>query len=56
MISFSQDCEVSKIIDCLLCARLMYWTDWGAQPKIEKANMDGSNRKAIISSHLGKVE
>ena len=26
----------------------MFWTDWGEQPKIERAEMDGSNREIII--------
>lgn len=30
----------------------MYWTDWGASPKIERAGMDASNRLVIISSNL----
>lgn len=30
----------------------MYWTDWGANPKIERAGMDASNRTVIISSNL----
>jgi len=31
---------------------MMYWTDWGASPKIEKAEMDGSMRQAIVSGNL----
>ncbi|XP_043065025.1 very low-density lipoprotein receptor isoform X2 [Drosophila ficusphila] len=27
----------------------MYWSDWGASPKIERAGMDGSHRTTIIS-------
>nr|CAI5839152.1 unnamed protein product [Callosobruchus analis] len=27
---------------------LVFWTDYGPNPKIEKAEMDGSNRKSII--------
>uniref|UniRef100_A0A8C5XKP8 Low-density lipoprotein receptor-related protein 4 n=1 Tax=Microcebus murinus TaxID=30608 RepID=A0A8C5XKP8_MICMU len=30
----------------------MYWTDWGASPKIERAGMDASERQVIISSNL----
>jgi sugar lactone lactonase YvrE len=30
----------------------MYWTDWGANPKIERAGMDASDRLVIISSNL----
>ncbi|XP_017101897.2 very low-density lipoprotein receptor isoform X3 [Drosophila bipectinata] len=27
----------------------MYWSDWGASPRIERAGMDGSHRTAIIT-------
>ena len=30
----------------------MYWTDWGANPKIEQAEMDGSARRAIVTGSL----
>ena len=38
----------------MLClVRLLYWTDWGDPAKIERANMDGSDRKILISGvHL----
>ena len=31
----------------------MYWTDWGSNPKIEKAAMDGSSRRSVITGNLG---
>ena len=31
---------------------IMYWTDWGANPKIEQAEMDGSARQTIITGSL----
>lgn len=31
----------------------MYWTDWGKQPKIERANLDGSDRAVLVNSNLG---
>ena len=31
----------------------MYWTDWGQQPKIERANLDGSERRVIVNTSLG---
>lgn len=32
----------------------MYWTDWGElKPKIERANLDGSDRVVLINSSLG---
>ena len=30
----------------------MYWTDWGAIPKIERAGMDGSARQTIVAGNL----
>jgi len=32
--------------------RMMYWTDWGANPKIEQAEMDGSARRTIVTGNL----
>ena len=32
---------------------MMYWTDWGANPKIEQAGMDGSARRVIVTGNLG---
>lgn len=31
----------------------MYWTDWGNQPRIERADMDGNNRLTVIANDLG---
>lgn len=36
----------------VLSRSFMYWTDWGANPKIERAGMDSSSRIVIISSNL----
>jgi len=30
----------------------MFWTDWGQNPRIEKASMDGKLRTVIISSKI----
>ena len=31
----------------------MYWTDWGATPKIERADLDnGRNRRVIVQGDL----
>ena len=30
----------------------MFWTDWGEQPKIERAEMDSSNRRVIIRKNI----
>ncbi|KAF5269791.1 hypothetical protein FQA39_LY08572 [Lamprigera yunnana] len=31
---------------------LVFWTDWGPTPKIEKAEMDGGNRKSIVTESV----
>jgi low-density lipoprotein receptor-related protein 4 len=31
----------------------IYWSDWGEPPRIERAMMDGSQRKIIINTDLG---
>lgn len=31
----------------------MYWTDWGQQPKIERANLDGTDRVVLVNTYLG---
>ena len=30
----------------------MFWTDWGTQPKIEKATLSGNQRVSIVTSDL----
>ncbi len=35
-----------------LC-RYMYWTDWGDEPKIERANLDGTERLCLVNTSLG---
>jgi hypothetical protein len=32
--------------------RSMYWTDWGSHPKIERACLDGSDRRAIVTDNI----
>ncbi|KAL8562815.1 hypothetical protein ACOMHN_004507 [Nucella lapillus] len=32
--------------------RVMYWTDWGASPKIDAANYDGSNRHSVVTTNI----
>ena len=39
-------------INCIFCSH-MYWTDWGKPPKIERANLDGTDRVTLISHSLG---
>ena len=32
---------------------VMFWTDWNRKaPKVETANMDGTNRRTIVDSDL----
>ena len=31
----------------------MYWSDWGKKPKIERANLDGTDRLVLVDSNLG---
>ena len=33
---------------------MMYWTDWGVNPKIEKAAMDGSGRQSIVTGNIAR--
>ena len=32
--------------------RYLFWTDWGDKPKIERSEMDGSNRRVIIRRNI----
>lgn len=31
----------------------MYWTDWGELPKIERADLDGTERVVMVNTSLG---
>jgi len=31
----------------------MYWSDWGDDAKIERANLDGSARRVLVNTSLG---
>ncbi|KAH9508829.1 hypothetical protein Btru_050159 [Bulinus truncatus] len=33
-------------------SKTVYWSDWGAQAKIESANYDGSNRKTLVDTNI----
>lgn len=33
--------------------RFLFWTDWGSQPHIGKAGMDGLDAKLIVTGHIG---
>ena len=30
----------------------MYWTDWGKHPKIERADLDGGNRRVLVNQSI----
>ena len=36
----------------VLFFRQLFWTDWGVTPKIERANLDGQNRTALVSTDI----
>jgi low density lipoprotein-related protein 2 len=40
------------VLDPRSKSRYMFWTDWGKWPRIERANMDGTNRTAIVTTKL----
>ena len=45
---------VETVLSCVVCGRLMFWTDWNRdEPRIEKANMDGTERWALVTEGLG---
>lgn len=31
----------------------MYWSDWGEVPKIERADLDGTERVVLVNTSLG---
>lgn len=33
-------------------ARILFWTDWGENPRIERMGMDGSERKVIVNTKI----
>jgi len=35
-----------------LVDRYLYWTDWGADAKIERAALDGTERSVIVDANL----
>ena len=41
------------VINCPRVHSLLFWTDWGKFPRIETAFLDGTDRRAIVSSDLG---
>lgn len=35
-----------------LCCRYVFWTDWGVGAKIERANLDGSDRQTLVAERV----
>ena len=48
--SFYRGFLVSQFL--LLYFSYMFWTDWGKKPKVERAEMDGSNRQVITQQNI----
>ena len=46
-------CHCSSANPQLRFRRLLYWTDWGQNPKIERSFLDGTARSAIVTTELG---
>ena len=43
---------VEFVVD-VICYSVMFWTDWNREsPKIEKANMDGTDRQSVVTQGL----
>ncbi len=42
----------SIVLDPRAKSRYIFWTDWGKWPRIERANMDGTGRTAIVTTKL----
>lgn len=52
-----QDLKNPRAIAVHHNAGYLFWTDWGANPRIERSDMDGKNRRTIVRSvdrkHMG---
>lgn len=45
--------QTDILTDVCFFSSLMYWTDWGENPKIECANLDGQERRVLVNTSLG---
>ncbi|XP_025082100.1 low-density lipoprotein receptor-related protein 8-like isoform X3 [Pomacea canaliculata] len=43
------DIDEPRAIELDKHSGVMYWSDWGATPRIERANYDGTGRKTLVS-------
>lgn len=48
----TDDLEIPRALALDPNRGFMYWTDWGSNPRIERAGMDGSHRQTIISTNI----
>lgn len=46
------DIEIPRALALDPVHGFMYWTDWGSNPRIERAGMDGSHRQIIINNNI----
>lgn len=37
---------------CFFLSRYIYWSDWGAHPKLERSKLDGTKRETLISTSI----
>ncbi|XP_042169875.1 low-density lipoprotein receptor-related protein 6 [Oncorhynchus tshawytscha] len=52
-ILISEDLDEPRAIVLDPVAGYMYWTDWGEVPKIERADLDGTERLVMVNTSLG---
>lgn len=40
------------VLDPRQGARFLFWTEWGERPRIERASLDGTDRKSIVTTKI----
>jgi len=51
--SSSRHISITVLMFVLSYVRRMYWSDWGDDAKIERANLDGTARVFLVNTSLG---
>lgn len=46
------DLEIPRALALDPVHGFMYWTDWGSNPRIERAGMDGTHRQVIVNTNV----
>ncbi|XP_055304878.1 low-density lipoprotein receptor-like isoform X2 [Sitodiplosis mosellana] len=46
------DIEIPRALALDPVHGFMYWSDWGSNPRIERAGMDGSHRQIIVNNNI----